>query len=92
MRLNARSTKSHAMSNIPPDLYERVHELALAQASAFGGEPTHTKLVSRAGRLIELGREEQAEACLRYGRAEAIRRSGTFWIEETDRLLQQLAA
>src|SRR5688572_275920 len=70
----------------------RLYELSLAQARAFPNEPTHTKMISLAEQLIDLGRREQAEAYLRDGRAEAVRRGDTFWIEDADRLLQQLAA
>lgn len=143
--------QAHAMSSIPPDIYERVHEIAVAivnasvadddalcdslcrtlrayydeqaslgrshpfltevmadftddeaesvklyelalkQACAFPEEPTHTKMISLAQRLIELGRSEQAEAYLSDGRAEALRQGDTFWIEEADRVLQELA-
>lgn len=65
----------------------RLYELALEQATAFPDEPTHTKMISLAQRLIELGRWEQAEAYLRDGRAEAIRRDDTFWIQDADTLL-----
>ena len=69
-----------------------LYELALEGAHAFPDEPTHTKMIGLAEQLIELGRREQAEAYLRDGRAEAVRRGDTFWIEDADRLLQQLAA
>lgn len=69
----------------------RLYELALEQSRDFPDEPTHTKMISLAAQLIELGRREQAEACLRDGRAEAVRRGDTFWIEDADRLLRGLA-
>ena len=70
----------------------QLYELALKQACAFPDEPTHTKMISLAEQLIELGRREQAEAYLRDGRAEAARRGDTFWVEDADRLLRDLAA
>lgn len=70
----------------------RYYELALDQARAFADEPTHTKMISLAERLIELGQLERAEAYLRDGRAEAVRRADTFWIQDADRLLHKLAA
>jgi hypothetical protein len=70
----------------------RYYELALEQARAYSDEPTHTKMISLAERLIELGQLERAEAYLRDGRAEAVRRADTFWIEDADRLLHELAA
>lgn len=65
----------------------RLYELALKQAGAYRDEPTHTKKISLAEQLIELGRTEQAEAYLRDGRAEAVHRGDKFWIREADRLL-----
>jgi hypothetical protein len=70
----------------------RYYELALEQARSYSDEPTHTKMISLAERLIELGQLERAEAYLRDGRAEAVRRADTFWIEDADRLLHDLAA
>ena len=64
------------------------YELALAPARTMAGEPTHPKLISPAGRLLELGRREQAKACLRDGRAEAVRLADADWIKEADRLGQ----
>src|SRR6266496_947071 len=55
----------------------RYYELALEQARAYCDEPTHTKMISLAERLIELGQLERAEAYLRDGRAEAVRRADT---------------
>jgi hypothetical protein len=52
-------------------------------------EPTQTILIGIGARLIELGRREQAEAYLRDGRAEAVKRTDTFGIEEADRLLSE---
>jgi hypothetical protein len=69
----------------------RLYELALEQSRMFPGEPTHTKLICLAEKLVELGRKEQAEAYLRDGRAEAVRHSDTFWIEEAERLLRELS-
>ena len=87
----ASSGRSHpflteAMADYTEDPAEavRLYELALEQGRAFPDEPTHTKMISLAHRLVELGRTEQAEAYLRDGRAEAIRRGDTFWIEEAD--------
>ena len=70
----------------------RLYELALQQALEFPDESTHTKMISLAEQLIELGRTEHAEAFLRDGRAEAVRRGDMFWIEDADRLLRELAA
>lgn len=68
----------------------RFYALALEQARAYPDEPTHTKMISLAGRLIELGQLERAEAYVRDGRAEAVRCEDTHFIEEADRLLREL--
>lgn len=67
-----------------------LYRLALGQSRAHPEEPTHTKMISLAERLIELGQSEQAEAFLRDGRAEAVRRDDAFSIEEADRLRNDL--
>ena len=95
----ASSGRSHpflteAMADYTCDAAEavRLYVLALDQARAFPDEPTHTKMISLAQRLIEVGRTEQAESYLRDGRAEAVRRDDTFWIEDANRLLEQLGS
>ena len=84
---------TEAMADYTDDASEAVslYELALEQARAFPDEPTPTKLISLAEQFIELGHKKQAEAYLRDGRAEAARRGDTFWIEDADRLLSELA-
>jgi hypothetical protein len=84
---------TEAMADYTDDATEAVRlcELSLEQAGLFADEPTHTKMISLAHHFIELGRTEQAEAYLRDGRAEAVRHGDTFWIEDADRLLHQLA-
>ncbi len=51
-------------------------------------EPTQTILIGIGERLLEMGQREHAEAFLRDGRAEAVRRADSYGIEEADRLLQ----
>jgi hypothetical protein len=84
---------TEAMADYAADAAEavRFYELSLEQAQAFPDEPTHTKMICLAEQFIELGRTDQAEAYLRDGRAEAVRRGHTFWIEEADRLLRESA-
>ena len=65
------------------------YELALEQARRFPGEPLHTKMISLAERLVELGQFERAEAYLRDGRAEAVRCEESYWVENADKLLQE---
>jgi hypothetical protein len=85
---------TEAMADYTDDPVEavRLYELSLEQARAFLDEPTHTKMISLAQQLIELGRTELAEAYLREARAEAVRRDDTHWIQNADRLLQELSA
>ena len=85
---------TEAMADYTDDAAEvvRLYKLSLEQARAFPDEPTHTKMISLAQKLIELGRREEAEAYLRDGRAEAVRRGDTFWIEDADRLCQSAPA
>jgi hypothetical protein len=85
---------TEAVADYTDDVAEsvRLYELALQQSREFPDEPTHTKMISLAEQLIELGRREQAEAYLRDGRAEAVRRGDASWIEDADRLLHELAA
>ncbi|MBI5387950.1 MAG: hypothetical protein HZA90_25080 [Verrucomicrobia bacterium] len=68
----------------------RLYELALDQARAVPDEPTHTKMISLAERLLELGQSEQAEPFLTDGRAEAVRRHDAIWVGESDSALQRL--
>jgi hypothetical protein len=66
------------------------YELALAMSRQMGSdEPTHTILIHIGARLIEMGRREQAEAFIRDGRAEAVRRADSDSIEDADRLLHE---
>jgi len=66
-----------------------LYRLSIEQSRAFPEEPTHTKMISLAEQLIVLGRREPAEAYLRDGRAEAVRRGDSFWIQEADGLLNR---
>jgi hypothetical protein len=84
---------TEALADYTDDLVTsaRYYEFALEQARPYSDEPTHTKMISLAENLIELGLLERAEAYLRDGRAEAVRCADTFWIEDADRLLHELA-
>ncbi len=68
-----------------------LYELALSQAVAFPDEPMHTKRISMAERLIELGNTEQALMHLREACVEATRKGDSFWMKEAYRLEQELA-
>jgi len=71
----------------------RYYEQALAMSRQMASdEPTHTILIGIGEKLIELGRSEQAEAFIRDGRAEALRRSDLDMVKEADQLLHEDAA
>jgi tetratricopeptide (TPR) repeat protein len=55
-------------------------------------EPRYTILISMAERLIEVGERDQAEACLRDGRAEAEGRNDSESVVEADRVLREVVA
>ena len=84
---------TEAMADFTDDAAEaaRLYKLSLDQSRALPDEPTHTKMISLAQRFIELGLTDQARAYSGEGHAEASRCGDTFWIEEADRLLQELA-
>ena len=64
------------------------YRLALEQARELDCD-THTILIALAGALFKVGQKEQAEACLRDGRAEALRRGDDEYVQEADRVLQE---
>ena len=71
----------------------RYYEQALAMSRLMASdEPTQTILIGIGTRLLEMGRGGQAEAFIRDGRAEAVRRADADSIEDADRLLQDGAA
>jgi len=80
---------TEAVADYTPDgaAAVRYYELSLEQARRFPGEPLHTKMISLAERLIELGQFERAEAYLRDGRAEAAQWEDPYWVENADELL-----
>ena len=67
------------------------YRLALEQAHALDDD-THTILIAMAESLFDAGQIEQAEACLRDGRAEAVHRGADDEIQEADRVLRKLSA
>ncbi len=65
----------------------QIYQRALLMSRAWGREePTQGILVGMANRWLELGNEEQAEACLRDGYAEAVARGDTDTLEEIDEI------
>jgi hypothetical protein len=69
----------------------RLYRLALAQSSANPDEPTHTKRIWLASRLVELGDLRGARTELIQGRAEAERLKDTDSLAMADELLSKLA-
>lgn len=67
------------------------YRLALEQARALNLD-SHSILISMAEALFESGQLEQAEACLRDGRAEALKAGDADCVEEADRVLRKTSA
>jgi hypothetical protein len=67
------------------------YRLALDQARMMDAE-THTILIWMGQCLFKLGQREQAEAFLRDGRAEALRRGEDEDVREADRVLREASA
>ena len=61
------------------------YRVALEQARELGSD-SYTILISMAEALFGSGQREQAEACLRDGRAEAARCGDDDYIQEADRV------
>jgi hypothetical protein len=69
----------------------RLYELALAQCPATPGEPTHTKRVGLARRLLGAGRKSDARAELERARREAFAASDTDALAELEEIAAGLA-
>ena len=67
------------------------YQLALEQARLLDDD-TYTVMIAMAETLFETGQTEQAEACLRDGRAEALRRGDHEYVQEADRVLRETSA
>jgi hypothetical protein len=67
------------------------YRLALEQARELACD-THTILIAMAQAFFKVGQKEQAEACLRDGRAEAVRRGDDEYAREADRVLRESPA
>jgi len=68
-----------------------LYRVAIAQSAAYPDEPTHTKRICLASRLIDLGDLAEARSELALGRAEAERLSDAEYIKFADNLLLRLA-
>ncbi len=63
------------------------YRLALDQARGLN-DRTYTILISLADALFQVGQREQAEACLRDGRQEALAQGDLDYVHEADRIEQ----
>lgn len=68
-----------------------LYRVAITQSAAYLDEPTHTKRICLASRLIDLGDFTEARSELALGRAEAERVNDTEYVKYADNLLLQLA-
>jgi hypothetical protein len=68
-----------------------LYRAAIAQSEACPDEPTHTKRICLASRLIDLGDIAEARSELALGRADAERQKDAEYVELADELLSQLA-
>ena len=68
-----------------------LYRVAIAQSAPYPDEPTHTKRICLASRLIDLGDIAEARLELALGRADAERLKDAEYVTFADRLLSQLA-
>ena len=68
-----------------------LYRVAIAQSEAYPDEPTHTKRICLASRLIDLGKKAEARSELALGRAEAERLKDAEYVKFADNLLSQMA-
>jgi hypothetical protein len=64
------------------------YRLALEQARELDDD-TYTILIAMAETLFKLAQQEQAEACLRDGRAEALRCGDDYFVQDAKRILRE---
>ena len=68
-----------------------LYRVAIAQSAPYPDEPTHTKRICLASRLIELGDFAGARLELTRGRADAERLKDAEYVNLADELLSELA-
>ena len=68
-----------------------LYRVAIAQSASYADQPTHTKRICLASRLIDLGDIAEARSELALGRADAERLKDAEYVKLADRLLSQLA-
>lgn len=68
-----------------------LYRIAIAQSASYPDEPTHTKRICLASRLIDLGDIAEARSELALGRADAERLKDAEYVKFADQLASQLA-
>ena len=68
-----------------------LYRVAIAQSVSYPDQPTHTKRICLASRLIDLGDIAAARSELALGRSDAERLKDAEYVKLADRLLSQLA-
>ena len=68
-----------------------LYRVAIAQSASYPDEPTHTKRICLASRLIDLGDFAEARSELALGRADAARLKDAKYVKLADKLLSKLA-
>jgi HD-GYP domain-containing protein (c-di-GMP phosphodiesterase class II) len=84
---------TEALADYTDDAAEAVtlYRAAIAQSVAYPDEPTHTKRICLASRLIDLGNIAEARSELALGRADAERLKDADYVKIADEALSQLA-
>jgi HD-GYP domain-containing protein (c-di-GMP phosphodiesterase class II) len=68
-----------------------LYRVAIAQSASYPDQPTHTKRICLASRLIDLGDIAEARSELALGRAEAERLKDAEYVKLADQLLSRVA-
>ena len=84
---------TEALADFTDDASEAaaLYRASIAQSAAYADEPTHTKRICLASRLIELGHLAEARSELTHGRADAEQLKDVEYVRLADELLSQLA-
>jgi len=84
---------TEALADYTDDAAEAValYRVAIAQSTPYPDEPTHTKRICLASRLIDLGDIAEARSELVRGRADAERLQDAEYVKLAEELLSRLA-
>jgi HD-GYP domain-containing protein (c-di-GMP phosphodiesterase class II) len=85
-------TLTEALADYTDDATEAaaLYRVAIAQSASYPDQPTHTKRICLASRLIDLGDIAEARSELALGRAEAERLKDAEYVKLADQLLSRL--